>query len=394
MSELLRTSIRWIHDILNKSWILWINPELSHWVAMFTLDRLEKIEFILNVLKNATDIKDENKVKIWPLILKNPVWVSAWFVKESHWLKVLEALWFWYITIWWITKDKQSWNHTPRIFRFDSDNNVVNWMWLPWKGVLREIKRLERRKKDWMMPNIPIIANLCNSLSSQTDEQKIDEFKSLISELYGYVDWFEINISCPNQWWVCDIQTQESKLRKLLEEIIKLRDAKYNSYYRDFWWKWAEKKSIIVKIAPLTQYGESSKKIKDLSLEWLDIIARVCSEVWVDAVTATNTSQEHNYWLRTQIIKKDWKIIYGWLSWLGLHERSLETVRVLRESLNKAIPIIWVWWIWYDNWQSWVEMMKAWADAIWLYSAFVQNNIMTPYDLRLAILEAKKSWLI
>ncbi|MFC1797877.1 hypothetical protein ACFLY2_01660 [Patescibacteria group bacterium] len=57
---------------------------------------------------------------------------------------------------------------------------------------------LQERKMKNMMPNIPLGANLCNSASTKP-EDKIAEFKHEMDLLYRYVDYFEINISCPNQ---------------------------------------------------------------------------------------------------------------------------------------------------------------------------------------------------
>jgi dihydroorotate dehydrogenase len=57
---------------------------------------------------------------------------------------------------------------------------------------------LEKRKKENMMPEIPLGANLCNSLITKAEE-KIDEFKEEMLSLYPYMDYFEVNISCPNQ---------------------------------------------------------------------------------------------------------------------------------------------------------------------------------------------------
>jgi dihydroorotate dehydrogenase len=48
------------------------------------------------------------------------------------------------------------------------------------------------------MPNVPIIANLCNSAKTP-EEEKADEFLFLMEKLHDYVDAFEINVSCPNQ---------------------------------------------------------------------------------------------------------------------------------------------------------------------------------------------------
>jgi len=346
-------------------------------------DSAEKVRFILESLTESLYFEDKSlEVKIWNMTLKNPVWLAAGFAKQSHWLKLLEALWFGYLTIWWITHSSQSWNQEPRIFRFWND--VVNGMWLPWDWIENEVKRLAKRKELWLMPNIPIIANLCNSLLTPVNE-KTEEFLYLMQQLYLYVDSFEINVSCPNQCWVTSMQ-QEQVLKELLTKV-----QNYNKVLSLKFW--IERKTILVKIAPLTKNEDNPENIKDLTLSWLEIIANVCNDIWIDWVTATNTSQEHYY--DTKIVKPDWWVIKWWLSWLWLHKQSLRTINELRQKLDKTIPIIWVWWIWYDMplkanfWWSWVDMMTAWASSIEILSSLVQNSIVVPYYLKKLILNEK-----
>ena len=70
----------------------------------------------------------------------------------------------------------------------------------------------------------------------------------------------------------------------------------------------------------------------------MSLIANVCNESHIDGVTATNTSQEHDY--ITNIKTSDAHIIQGGLSGLSLHARSLKTVQALRSQLNGTIAIL------------------------------------------------------
>lgn len=375
--------IHTLHSWFNKAWVFDFNPEFWHKLIMQHANSAEKVHFILENLQESLYLEDPSlETQVWNMTFKNPVWLAAWFAKQSHWLKFLEACWFGYLTIWWITHSAQSWNEKPRIFRFGND--IVNGMWLPWDGVENEVKRLAKRKELWLMPNIPIIANLCNSLLTPANE-KTEEFLYLMQQLYPYVDGFEINVSCPNQCWVTSMQ-QEQVLKELLTKV--------ENYNKKLALKfWIERKTLLVKIAPLSknEFENNWKPIKDLTLSWLEIIANVCNDVWIDWVTATNTSQEHEY--DTKIIKPDGWIISWWLSWLWLHKESLRTVKELRKKLDKTIPIIWVWWIWYDMpiktrfWWSWIDMITAWATSVEVMSSFVQKSVVVPYYLKKTVFE-------
>lgn len=73
-----------------------------------------------------------------------------------------------------------------------------------------------------------------------------------------------------------------------------------------------------------------------------------------------------------------------------IQEISLKTVEELRKILDKKIPIIWVWGVGFDKkweeWQSAINMLNAWAQSLQIYSSFV-FNVMTPYNIKKRILE-------
>ncbi len=231
------------------------DPEFWHNIVMQKMDCWEKVDWILKTLEDSLYLEDRSlNIEIWNIEMKNPVWIAAGLVKEPHWLKFLEALGVWFITIWWITKEAQPWNKPQRVFKLNND--IVNWMWLPWNGWKDVVKMLEERIYLWMMPWIPIIANLCNSACNVSDEGNIEEFCFLMEKLYPYVGGFEINVSCPNQEWVTTNQ-KEGKLRKILTRVMKSNEKLAIQ-------NWCKKKTILVKIAPLTQ-KENVEEAKDLT---------------------------------------------------------------------------------------------------------------------------------
>ena len=375
--------LKTIHKIFNFTKIPNINPELFHNFAMKTSEKLEKNNWILEKIRKATYVAWEEKLKfkIWNVEFKNPIWLAAGFTKEPVWLKFWEAFGFGSITLGWITKYSQGWNSKKRIFRFS--DWIVNWMWLPGPWLEEVIKMLEKRKKENMMPKVPLGANLCNSLKTKPEE-KIDEFKDEMLALYPYVDFFEINVSCPNQAWVCSLQ---SEVWNILEELTK--------YNKDLSKKFnIERKLLFVKISPLSQ---NPKNPEDWTIEWLRSLAWIFNKYkqkWLDWVIATNTAKEHSHKQKTKIKTPSWQIITGWASWKQIQEISLKTVKKLREFLDKDIVIIWVGWIGYDEkWQegqSWVNMLKAWATSLQLLSSFIQDwTVMVVKDLKKAILKNK-----
>jgi dihydroorotate dehydrogenase len=254
-------------------------------------------------------------------------------------------------------------------------------MWLPWKSAKEVANMLYERKKKNMMPEIPLWANLCNSLTTKPEE-KIDEFKEEMKLLYDFVDYFEINVSCPNQEWVCGLQ---SELDEILKELTKYNEELAST-------KWVNRKKLFVKISPLTQNEDSPE---DWTIAWLKSIAEICNKYkdkWLDAVIATNTAKEHKYKEKTKIKTPNGGIITGWASWKQIQKVSLKSVNELRKILDSNIPIIWVGWIWCDEkweeWQSAINMLSSWAISVQLLTSFVKKGtIMVVRDLKKALIK-------
>ena len=373
--------LKTFHKIFNATKIPNINPEFFHHLAMNFSKKAEKNNWILEKIRNSCKVKWEEKLKfkIWDLEFPNPVWLAAGFCKEPEWLLFWEAFGFGSITIGWITKQAQKWNSKKRIFRFS--DWIVNWMWLPGPWLKKVVEMLEERKKANMMPKIPLWANLCNSLATKKEE-KIEEFKEEMLALYPYVNYFEVNVSCPNQAWVCSLQ---SEVENILEELTKYNEElakKFNT----------KRKLLFVKISPLSQ---KEKNPEDGTIEWLKNLSSIFNKFdwkWLDWIIATNTAKEHSHKEKTKIKTPSWQIITGWASGLQIQEISRKTVKILRENLSKNLVIIWVGWIGYDKkwseWQSWVKMLEAWATSLQILSSFVQFwTVEVVKDLKKAILK-------
>lgn len=150
-----------------------------------------------------------------------------------------------------------------------------------------------------------------------------------------------------------------------------------------------KKRKLFIKISPLSQNEMLWKwEILDGPLEKLKLIADICNIQKIDGIIATNTAKEHPH--KTKIVSASWETISWWASGKIIQNISLKTVQELRKVLDKDIPIIWVWGIGFDKkweeWQSALNMMNAWAQTIQLYSSFI-HNVMTPYNIKKRLLE-------
>jgi len=369
-----------------------LDPEFCHNIAMWIWKHAEKSDRILNSIKDATHAEWEEslQLEIAGLQFPNQAWLAAGFCKEPMGLKFWEAFWFGSITVGWMWEYEQFWNHKPRIIR--EKNWVRNAVWLPWWSLKDRVQELQYRVDANMMPNVPLGANLCNSarLNEENDpdkllQLKIQEYKNQMTAMYQYFDYFEINISCPNQAGWCS-------LTKDLDIILKELTA-HNDYLAMK--HGVTKKKLFVKISPLTQNPDNPEKMRDGTLEGLKSLADVCNQYSNDGVhwvIATNTAQEHP--------KMDAKDIYspsmdahisGGASGKQIQKTSLNTVKELRKVLDNDIAIIGVGWIGYDEpWQegqSAINMMDAWADSLQLYTSFVNKSVLVPKYIKEAMVK-------
>jgi dihydroorotate dehydrogenase len=137
-----------------------------------------------------------------------------------------------------------------------------------------------------------------------------------------------------------------------------------------------ERKALLVKIAPLTRQREYETQeiknpdhIEDLTPEGLDILVSA-SEGNVDGITATNTTKEHNFKEKTQIITATGGQIYGGMSGKELHPQAVTTVKEVRKRTN--LPIMGVGGIGYDPENDVHEMEQVGADTIQIISSVIQ----------------------
>lgn len=381
-------SMRTWHDKFNASWIPSKNPEFFHNIAMLMSKYSEKSNSILDKIREATYVPWEEKLKVtigWDLELPGKVWLAAWFVKEPIWLKFWEAFWFDFMTIWWVTWLPQPWNQKQRVFRFDdwSDIWIINAMWFNSKWLLYNISEMEKRQRKNMMPNWPLWFSLTNTATTK-DEDKINEFNYEMEKTYLFYDYFVVNIGCPNQKWVIELQ---HNLENILDGVTKQNDKLAKKY-------WIPRKKIFVKIPPLTKDPENPEDLTQKQLQLIAEIVNKFKDRWVVAIVATNTAKEHNHKNETKILTQDWAILTWWASWKQIQEQSLNTVRELKKILDPEIQIIWVWWIWYDEkweeWESAINMIDAWASAVKLLSSFVQKNVMVVHDTKKVLLNNLK----
>lgn len=317
-----------------------MQPERAHYFATGCLTFFSKIPGFSSLTKAIFAVKDHRLEKeLFGLKFKNPVGLAAGFDKDARWFNELANLGFGFIEIGTLTPKAQIGNPKPRLFRIPEDQALINRMGFNNQGAEDAIQRLKNRKT-----NIIIGGNIGKNTAT-ANEEALEDYLFNFNTLHDYVDYFVVNVSCPNVKDLTKLQDTPFLL-KLLGELKKINNSKSNP------------KPILLKIAP------------DLNNSQLDEVIEIVAETKIDGIIATNTTTSRDG-LKTdeQTIKE---IANGGLSGLPVKNRATEVIRYLAEKSNKAFPIIGVGGI--HSAEDAIEKLEAGADLVQIYTGFIYEG--------------------
>jgi dihydroorotate dehydrogenase len=207
------------------------------------------------------------------------------------------------------------------------------------KGVKYALDRLQREK-----PNTIIGGNIAKNALTK-NENSSQDYERSFSLLYDYVDYFVINVSCPNVKDLTKLQNIDS-LSEIIDNLLTLR--RYFDNYRP----------ILLKISP------------DISKISLDEIIDLVLISGIDGIIATNTTTDRSN-LSTPKDRIDF-IGNGGLSGAPLFQKSLNTVKYIHDKTGGLLPIIAVGGIMSPK--DAYEMIKAGASLIQIYTGFIYEG--------------------
>ena len=192
------------------------------------------------------------------------------------------------------------------------------------------------------------------------NEEAVNDYEAVFEAIYEGVDYFVVNVSCPNISDLRKLQDQES-LEKILVRLIALRDAK------------RIRKPLLLKISP------------DLNDQQLDETLEIVSRLKLDGIVATNTTIRREG-LRTPGHEIE-AIGQGGMSGAPLTERSLEVVRYIHERSQGKIPIIAVGGIMSVG--DALKMLDAGATLIQIYTGLIYEGPGLARRINRAILKRR-----
>jgi len=289
------------------------------------------------------------------LKFSNPVGLAAGFDKNATLYRAFSTLGFSFIEIGTVTPKGQQGNPKPRLFRIVQDGALINRMGFNNKGVEAAVKQLKRKR-----PDIIIGGNIGKNTATSNDDAPADYLECL-QKLYPYVDYFTVNVSCPNVANLSELQNISS-LTEILSAALTERDRQE---YR---------KPVLVKISP------------DISFIHLNEIIDIAEKTGVDGIVAVNTTTKRN----DLTIDKEHvdHLGTGGLSGKPLTWKALETVNYIRQRTKGRLPVIGVGGI--ITAEDAINMLNAGATLIQIYTGFIYEGPALVKKINRAILKSSK----
>jgi dihydroorotate dehydrogenase len=277
--------------------------------------------------------------EVFGLTFKSLVGLAAGFDKNGEFFNEFASFGFSFIEVGTVTPKPQPGNEKPRSFRLVADHALINRMGFNNKGVDTLVKKLKKRRK-----GIIIGGNI--GKNTATDNGKAnDDYLYCFKALYDHVDYFVVNISCPNIKDLTKLQNKDTLL--VLMQWIAGERQKQN-----------QRKPVLIKISP------------DLSFNQIDDILDIIKQTGMDGVVATNTT------VQREGLETDKKTIegigQGGLSGEPLARRSTEVIAYIHKKTSGQLPIIGSGGVMTAK--DALEKIEAGASLVQVYTGFIYEG--------------------
>lgn len=266
--------------------------------------------------------------------------LPAGFDKQAILTDRVAYLGFSFMEVGTVVPKPQAGNEKPRIFRLKKDRALINRMGFNSPGLEAVCRRLAKKKS----LKIPVAGNIGKNTLTPNAEATADYLRCFC-ELYPLVDFFVVNVSCPNVQDLCGLQQKES-LRELLFALTNERKAQ--RLYRP----------ILLKLGPDQDDAATAETV------------RLAIELGIDGFVVSNTTTSRQDLLTPGATLEN--IGQGGLSGAPLFHRSLHLIRVVREAAGQTVPIIGVGGI--STGEQALQMLQAGASLLQIYTGWIYHG--------------------
>jgi len=329
-----------MYKILVRPVLFLFDPEKVHHFTFSLIRFLCKIPFVASIFRGMYQVEDKRLERtLFGITFKNPVGLAAGFDKNAVLYNELANFGFGFIEIGTVTPIGQVGNSKKRLFRLKDDKGIINRMGFNNDGLEVAIEQLKKNKE-----KLIIGGNIGKNTQTKPENYTAD-YEACFKGLHPYVDYFVLNVSCPNVGSHAKLNDKDYLL-ELISAVQILNNQE------------VIQKPILLKIAP------------DLNNNQLDEIIELVAETKIDGVIASNTSTTRDNLKASDELLKE--IGNGGLSGKPIKAQSTKVIQYLSKNSNKSFPIIGVGGI--HSAQDAIEKIKAGADLVQIYTGFIYEG--------------------
>ena len=316
------------------------DPEKVHYFTFSLIKTLCKIPFVSSVFRSLYVVDDKRLERtLFGITFKSPVGLAAGFDKNAVLYNELSNFGFGFIEIGTVTPKGQVGNPKKRLFRLKDDQGIINRMGFNNDGMEAAIKNLKDNKGQ------VIIGGNIGKNTATTPENYTEDYCEVFKALHPYVDYFVLNVSCPNVGSHAKLNDKDYLLE--LISACKVLNSKEE-----------KQKPILLKIAP------------DLNNIQLDEIIDLVNETKIDGVIASNTSTNRE---NLKVSKERLSEIgNGGVSGQPVKNQSTAVIKYLADTSKKSFPIIGVGGVHSEK--DALEKLNAGADLVQVYTGFIYEG--------------------
>ncbi|MBP5390732.1 MAG: quinone-dependent dihydroorotate dehydrogenase [Bacteroidales bacterium] len=296
-----------MYKLIRSILFLW-QPENIHDFVVSTLKLLDKIPGVPSIIRFFYNYRNPILERdVFGVKFSNPVGLAAGFDKNGDAFNAIANFGFGFVEIGSLTPKPQDGNPKPRCFRLPKDQAIINRMGINNKGVKHAISYIQKHRN-----SCPIGCSITKGRETPM-ENAFNDYELCFEYMYDYVDYFVLNVSCPNVKDAASNQSLEN-ITPIIDKLLELR-IMYDDY-----------RPILLKISP------------DVEREYLDDVINLVLISGLDGIIAANTTAKRdNLKSSKSSITKAGK---GGLSGKPLYDRTLELVKYIRHKTNGHLPII------------------------------------------------------
>lgn len=344
-----------LYDAFAKPLFFRQDPEAAHEHAVRALTVLGAVRPLCALLEKwaQLDPAAHRPIEAFGLNFPNAVGLAAGFDKHGTAWPAAAALGFGHVEIGTVTLHAQDGNPKPRLFRFPSEEAVINRMGFNNHGAAALAARLAKQAAPGQRA-IPLGVNLGKTKVTPL-EQATEDYLGSFRLLADHADYVVVNVSSPNTPGLRELQ-DASWLKPLLAALVAENRARAAAA--------KPRRPILLKIAP------------DLSFPQVDAALGVIADLALDGIIATNTTLARPGSFAT--VNEA-----GGLSGKPLRRRATEIINYISRATGGRLPIIGVGGI-YDE-ESAAEKLDAGATLIQVYTGMIYRGPFLARDLAHAL---------